>query len=349
MNKKGIIIGGIALLAIIGIGGGLLFGSRIRAALSMAKSATLNEESIKAREEENARTQEEIQQRFNLAELTPDADLSSALQDGSMTLEEAAALLLEQSGMAAEPAGSVPEKSGTVSENAETVGGDQQRPDESGMGTAAQSGGASNSTGTAAQNGGTSNSTDTAQSGGASSSTDTAAQSGGTSSSTDTAAQNGGASDGTETAAQSGGASSGTDTAAQSGGESGGTDTAQEPQQTAEPAPPEESEEEKRLKNLMAQMVLLRGTFNAKVDEFVSACIAEFMALPEEERTTANKMRIGYSKLEEVAVMEEECDNQVAAIVSQIREIDSDLADQVQKQYQNEKELKKASLIAQYT
>lgn len=127
----------------------------------------------------------------------------------------------------------------------------------------------------------------------------------------------------------------------------------EEPSQTQEdPAPQEEpqiSETDKKIQNLVAQMYVLRSSFTSRLDATIAECIAEFLALDPEQQTTANKVKIVSARLGTVADMEKECDDQVASIVAQIRELDPDLADQMQQQYENEKAVKKADLIAQYT
>ena len=120
------------------------------------------------------------------------------------------------------------------------------------------------------------------------------------------------------------------------------------PTPTVQPATPTLSPDEEKLKDLIQQMYDLRDTFSGHVDAIINECIAEFLALDPSEQTKMNKIRIVSARLGEVADMEDDCDNQVADIVSQIREIDPALANQVEQQYQNEKALKKASLINQY-
>ena len=117
---------------------------------------------------------------------------------------------------------------------------------------------------------------------------------------------------------------------------------------TPQPTAPTLSPDEEKLKALVQQIYDLRDTFSSRVDAIVNGCIAEFLALDPSEQTQLNKIRIVSAKLGEVANMEEDCDNQVADIVSQIREIDPALATQIEQQYENEKSLKKASLISQY-
>ena len=297
MKKRGIII--ITVVVVLGIvvgAGALLFGSRIRTAASVVRSVSMNQEDITARAEENARTEQEMQERFAIPETAAQEDVLSALEDGTLTLEEAAARLLESASAPASsetqqtPSGSVEEiPSSTVVEETPS-GGAEETP----------SGGAVKET--------PSGSVEETPSGGVE-----------------------------ETPSGSMVEETPSDSVEET--PSGNTETA---------APEGPSEEERRLQNLVTQLTILRGTFTSKVDGIIAECIAEFLALPPEEQTTTSKMRIVYARLDEAAAMEEDCDRQVAEIVDQIRQLDPDLAAQAERQYQNEKDLKKASLIEQY-
>ena len=96
-------------------------------------------------------------------------------------------------------------------------------------------------------------------------------------------------------------------------------------------------------------MYNLRRSFSNRIEVIVNECIDEFLALDPAEQTTMNKMRIVSARLGDVADMEEECDSQVNGIVSQIHTIDPALAADVKQQYENEKALKKAELVARYS
>ena len=126
------------------------------------------------------------------------------------------------------------------------------------------------------------------------------------------------------------------------------------PQEQPEPSSPEEqpeppSPEEQRLRNLVAQMYVLRGVFSSRLDGIIASCVSEYLALDPSQQNAASKMRIAYARLDEIASLEEECDSQVADIVAQIRQIDPEEASRVQRQYENEKAEKKAALVDQYS
>ena len=314
MKKRGIII--ITVVVVLGIvvgAGALLFGSRIRTAASVVRSVSMNQEDITARAEENARTEQEMQERFAIPETAAQEDVLSALEDGTLTLEEAAARLLESASAPASsetqqtPSGSVEEiPSSTVVE--ETPSGSVEETPSGGAVEETPSGSVEETPSVPV--------VEETPSGGAEETPS-----------------------GTAVEETPSGGVEETPSGSVEETPSGNTETA---------APEGPSEEERRLQNLVTQLTILRGTFTSKVDGIIAECIAEFLALPPEEQTTTSKMRIVYARLDEAAAMEEDCDRQVAEIVDQIRQLDPDLAAQAERQYQNEKDLKKASLIEQY-
>ena len=111
----------------------------------------------------------------------------------------------------------------------------------------------------------------------------------------------------------------------------------------------EEEARNERVQNLFVRLYVLRDAFNVRIDNLVQECIDEFLALEPEKQTNAAKVRIVYSRIKNVQDMEVECDKDVKEIVDQLREIDPAVADKAWQYYLNEKELKKAALIAQYT
>ena len=111
----------------------------------------------------------------------------------------------------------------------------------------------------------------------------------------------------------------------------------------------EQEAQNERVQNLFVRLYVLRDAFNVRVDNLVQECIDEFLALEPEKQTNSAKVRIVYSRIKTVQDMEVECDEEVKDIIAQLREIDPAVADKAWQYYQNEKELKKAALIAQYT
>lgn len=114
----------------------------------------------------------------------------------------------------------------------------------------------------------------------------------------------------------------------------------------AETVPPERVlTPEEEIKELVATMYVLQATYLGKLDAVVQSAIDEYLA---GEQTSANRTRVVYSKISELTAMEKECDGEVAAVVSRLRELlkatgqDDALARQIEAVYQEEKSLKKA-------
>ena len=326
-KKTKVIIAAVIVLAAAVTAGVLVYGSRMKTVLSVAKSAGMSTEDIASKSEENDRITQSVREQYDVPEVVLNDDVLAGLSDGSISLEEAAQMLLESRpdvAVSAEPSGETP--SGTVQESTAVT------PESSGTTPqTTQNQTPESSSGTAAQ---PVDSTQTEPS-----VPDTTAAQPATVPETDTPAT----SEPPQTAQTQTPESSGT--AAQPD-----DSTQTEPSDSTVPVEtPQVSEEQQRIQNLVTQMYVLRSTFTGRVDEIVASCVAEFLALDVSEQTTANKIRIVTAHLDEVAGLEEDCDRQVADIVSQLRELDPALADQVAQQYQNEKDLKKAQLVAQYS
>ncbi len=118
------------------------------------------------------------------------------------------------------------------------------------------------------------------------------------------------------------------------------------PQQSA--ADKAQAEQEARVQNLFAQLYVLRASFNTQLDNLIGECIQEFLALDPAEQTRAAKIRIVYARMDDVTAMEANCDAQVESIAAQLDEIDPALGTKARQYYKNEKDLKKASLIETY-
>lgn len=109
-----------------------------------------------------------------------------------------------------------------------------------------------------------------------------------------------------------------------------------------------ESDNKEKIQNLLAQLYVLQASYSSKIEALVGECKTEYHNLDSSQQTIANKIKIVSAKLSTISSMEKECDNQVASILKQIRKIDSNLADQVQAQYESEKTIEKASLLDRY-
>lgn len=129
---------------------------------------------------------------------------------------------------------------------------------------------------------------------------------------------------------------------------------AQEAPQTEQPeqAPQaDHAQEEAEIRELIATMYVLRATYVGKLEAVVQSAIDEYTA---GEHTSENRTRVVRGKLDELIAMEKECDGEVAAVVSRLRELlkatgqDDSLARQVEETYQEEKSLKKAYYLNEF-
>ncbi|MBP8641130.1 MAG: hypothetical protein KBI01_09605 [Oscillospiraceae bacterium] len=109
------------------------------------------------------------------------------------------------------------------------------------------------------------------------------------------------------------------------------------------------------LSSLIGQVYILEATFSGALDNLVSSAVAEYKALPAEQHTDAKKWEIGMKYLGTAASMEANCDQQMEAILSQIKSVltasgdDLELLDQIKSAYRNEKILKKDYYLSLYS
>lgn len=128
-------------------------------------------------------------------------------------------------------------------------------------------------------------------------------------------------------------------------------------QETPRPEQPEQApqadhaQEEAEIRELIATMYVLRATYVGKLEAVVQSAIDEYTA---GEHTSENRTRVVRGKLDELIAMEKECDGEVAAVVSRLRELlkatgqDDSLARQVEETYKEEKSLKKAYYLNEF-
>lgn len=111
------------------------------------------------------------------------------------------------------------------------------------------------------------------------------------------------------------------------------------------------AQEEAEIRELIATMYVLRATYVGKLEAVVQSAIDEYTA---GEHTSENRTRVVRGKLDELIAMEKECDGEVAAVVSRLRELlkatgqDDSLARQVEETYKEEKSLKKAYYLNEF-
>ena len=93
-------------------------------------------------------------------------------------------------------------------------------------------------------------------------------------------------------------------------------ETPAEPSETA--APSDSSSSEDIVARYTAELYGLRGAFQGQIDGLAAAAKAEYLALPKEERTAANRNAIIFSKLGEAQAAEASCDAMVESVLQQM-------------------------------
>ncbi|MBQ9346454.1 MAG: hypothetical protein IJT94_03810 [Oscillibacter sp.] len=311
MTKKRIALAvGAGVLAVL-CGAGIYFAPQIRQAAAIARGAAMSDEEKAAQEEENRRLEQELREQLAMPEGEVSEEINAGVMDGSLSLEEAARQWLEQNG----------EMDLTTPGGAEGDAGTDEGTVTGGDGTASVS---------EAPVPDSSASDDKPDAAIKENEPDTTVKE----NKPDTTVKE-----------------NKPDTTVKENKPEPAAETNQpEPEKEPEPDPEAaaKAEKEARIQNLVAQAQVLRSAFTAKLDSVVAECKAEFLALEPEQQTTSNKVRIVTSRLGEVADMEDSCDAQVASIVSQLQELDPDLAARVQDQYEREKMAKKTSLLNEY-
>lgn len=120
--------------------------------------------------------------------------------------------------------------------------------------------------------------------------------------------------------------------------------------QSSSPGPSQDTEGAKReqLARYIAEIYVMKAEYTDWLEAENAAAIEEYNALPEEQRTTAAKYKIGMMHMKLGLEKEDECDQKMAEIEEKIRALleelgeDTSLVDEIQAAYEEEKELKKA-------
>ena len=125
----------------------------------------------------------------------------------------------------------------------------------------------------------------------------------------------------------------------------------EQPPQQEEPV--QQSDYEKELNGLIAEVYVLREEFLIKLDNTQAAAIADYKALPADQRTTKNIASLVSGYLSKGLEMEKECDGRIKEIVLEMESLlqenggDLSLAQTVYDTYLEEKSLKKAWYMAE--
>ena len=114
------------------------------------------------------------------------------------------------------------------------------------------------------------------------------------------------------------------------------------------------SDADKRIAELVTKMYVLKSEYTAAIDGIIASMKAEYTKLPQEQKTRSAKQNIATSYLGQINAMEIQCDAQVNAIVSELKQIlkdngrDMSLADAIASTYATEKENTKAYYLSTY-
>ena len=127
-----------------------------------------------------------------------------------------------------------------------------------------------------------------------------------------------------------------------------------EPAVSAQPEPePEQSEQEKKVNALIAEVLVLREEFLIKLENLKAAAIADYSAIPEEQRSAKALMSLASGYLARGTDLEKQCDARIQTIVLELEAVlkesngDLSIAQTVYDTYVQEKSLKKAWYMAE--
>ena len=110
----------------------------------------------------------------------------------------------------------------------------------------------------------------------------------------------------------------------------------------------QEDPDQKQLSEYLAEIYLMRDDYTAWLEAKYNEAIDAYNALPEEERTTEAKYSIGMQYMKQALTKEDECDAAMAQMEQNISALlakmgrDDSLVKEIQKAYEQEKELQKA-------
>lgn len=107
------------------------------------------------------------------------------------------------------------------------------------------------------------------------------------------------------------------------------------------------------IQQCIAALYALESQYTAKLEAIVQETKAEYRALPEEERTTANKLALVQAKLDLLLAAEAQCDSEVELLLQRIQqELDSQgsddgLAGELRTAYEDAKAARKAAYLTE--
>ena len=120
-----------------------------------------------------------------------------------------------------------------------------------------------------------------------------------------------------------------------------------------EPKPPEQSEYEKQLAAIIAEIYVLREQFLIRLDELLEEAKAEYKTLSPEQRSKTNMVPLVADYMARGTQLEEECDAKIVAILDRLEKLvrehngDTKLSQKIFDTYVDEKSIKKAWYMAE--
>lgn len=114
------------------------------------------------------------------------------------------------------------------------------------------------------------------------------------------------------------------------------------------------SGEKTKLAELLASIYVLKADFINSIERLKNDAIDEYRALPEAERTNANKQKLGLKYLDLAGALEGDCDAQMNALLKLVESElnatggDMSLVNDIKTIYANEKSLRKAEYLSAY-
>ncbi|MBQ1333965.1 MAG: hypothetical protein IIY34_01310 [Clostridia bacterium] len=164
----------------------------------------------------------------------------------------------------------------------------------------------------------------------------------------ETSSGDGAASEGTQTSDGTQ-AQPGTDASSENGGTAQSGETSQSGDTASDAQTSQQDESQARIQTLVAQAYVLQSSFTGRANGLIESMKHEFWSLPKDQQNTANKMKVVRSYMSQISVLENECDSEMASIISSVRELDPELASELEQHYEDVKANTKASLISQYS
>ena len=128
----------------------------------------------------------------------------------------------------------------------------------------------------------------------------------------------------------------------------------QKPDDSVKPPANNSSDVDKRTAELVTRMYVLKSDYVSQIDGIIASMKAEYTKLPPEQRNLSAKRTIATKYLGTINAMETQCDAQVNAIVTELRQLlkangrPTDLADSILATYASEKENTKAYYLSTY-